>query len=42
MKMLTDAKDEGFLAKLQQTLANRKKLETMKAKDKEMRYKHMM
>ena len=40
--MLNDAKDEGFLAKLQQTLANRKKLESMKTKDREMRYKHMM
>ena len=40
--MLNDAKDDSFLAKLQQTLTNRKKLESMKIKDREMRYKHMM
>ena len=41
-KMINEAKDAAFLTKLQETVANRKKVEEMKNKDREMRYKMMM
>ncbi len=35
-------KDQQFLAKMHDTLENRKKAVEMKEKDKQMRYQHMM
>ena len=40
--MISEARDAAFLTKLQETLDNRKKVEDMKNKDREMRYKMMM
>ena len=42
MKFMTDAKDNQFLKKLQDTLDQRKRIEAVKAREKEMRYNHMM
>lgn len=40
--MITEAKDQGFLAKLQETLSTKKKLDEMKNKDREIKYKYML
>jgi hypothetical protein len=40
--MINEAKDAAFLTKLWETIQNRKKVEEMKNKDREMRYKMMM
>ena len=36
-----EAKDNAFLSKLAKTLDNRKKIEEMKSKDREMKYSMM-
>jgi hypothetical protein len=40
--MIIEAKDHGFLSKLQDTLSTKKKLDEMKNKDREMKYKYML
>jgi hypothetical protein len=42
LKFMTDAKDNMFLKKLQDTLDIRKKMDSIKQREKEMQHNHML